>query len=177
MVEVVAKKITGIAEAHWAIDATMPDGFAAKATLRDIYSWEHSITRTQEFLVTITGAPYFVQGHLTRHKIGVEWFCQSRRDDRGGEGNDEITRNTPVNFSCKINAEALLIMARRRLCFKASSETREVMLAMKEAVRRVDPDLAFFMVPMCMYRGGICAEPKPCGKYRVRRFTGDATNG
>jgi hypothetical protein len=36
----------------------------------------------------------------------------------------------------------------------------------------IDPDLAYNMVPNCVWRGGICPEPKPCGNYKIRRFNG-----
>ena len=171
--KIIAEKITGINLAHWATEMTMPEGFKASASLKKIYGFEHSLTRTQEFKIELTRVPYFVQGHLTRHKLGVEFYCRSKRPDRGGEGNDVVTRNTPVDFAMKINAEALLTMSHRRLCFQASPETRETMIAIKEAVRLVDPDLAYYMVPFCIYKGGTCSEPKPCGNYHVVRMQGE----
>jgi hypothetical protein len=63
-------------------------------------------------------------------------------------------------------------MANKRLCYKASPETRDVMIMIKNEIDRVDPDLSYYMVPQCVYRGGICPEPRPCGNYKVRRFKG-----
>ena len=165
-----AIKHTTIEEAHACIRSTMAGETVLKSTLREIYSWEHSITRSQIFSIQLTDVFSFVSVHLARHVTTVP-FVMSKRDDRGGTGDEN--RHTLVNHRFIANAEALLNMARRRLCYKASPETREAMIAIKEAVRAVDPDLAYYMVANCVYRGGICPEPKPCGNYRVRRFKGE----
>ena len=62
-----------------------------------------------------------------------------------------------------INAEALMNMAHKRLCSKASLETRKLMGMIKHEIEVVDPALARHLVPMCVYRGGICSEPNSCG--------------
>jgi len=93
------------------------------------------------------------------------------RLDRGGDGYED--RYTLVNHRFIANAESILHIARRRLCFKASEETHETVKFMKEKIREIDPDLAHYMVPNCVYRGGICPEPKACGNYRVRKFGGE----
>lgn len=72
-------------------------------------------------------------------------------------------RETPVNLSLCINAQSLIDMAKLRLCMQASPGTREVFNAIKLKVGEIDPDLAKMMVPKCIYRGGICGEPKCCG--------------
>lgn len=104
--------------------------------------------------------------HLVRHKIGVEHFVKSNRDDRGGAGDDLVTRNSPVNHAMLINAQGLINMARKRLCFKAHEKTRKVMEAIRAQVALVDPDLAVYMVPECIYRNG-CHELKSCGQYQL----------
>ena len=168
--EIEVKKHTDIEEARACIESTMGAEFVSKSTLRQIYSWEHSITRSQLFSVQLIDIPTFVSVHLVRHVTTVP-FVRSKRTDRDGDGKED--RYTPVNHRFLANAEALLNMARRRLCFQASHETREVVLNIKEAIREIDPDLAHYMVPNCVYRGGICPEPKPCGKYIIKRFGGE----
>ena len=74
----------------------------------------------------------------------------------------KFDRYTPTDLSFIINAEALINMAKKRLCTKASPETREVMMIIKEKIKDVDPDLYNFLVPTCIYRGGICPELKSC---------------
>jgi hypothetical protein len=128
-------------------------------TLQKIYQCEHSPMRTQMFTIEMIGIPTFVSVHFVRHKIGVEHFVKSNRDDRGGV---EADRNTPVNHLIFCNAEALVTMAKKRLCLKAHSETVAVMRAIKSEVASVDPDLWSYMVPQCKYRNG-CNELKTCG--------------
>lgn len=72
-------------------------------------------------------------------------------------------RNAPTDLIGLMNAEALMNMAHKRLCTKASLETIAVVGAIRDQVRKADPDLADHMVPQCIYRGGICPESKPCG--------------
>lgn len=137
----------------------------SKIKAKTIYRNEHSPMRTQIFWVEMINIPTFVSVHLVRHKIGVEHFVQSSRPDISKK--DFVAdRFTPINHSMIINAEALITMSRKRLCTKASSETRDVMNDIRDAVEIVDPDLAEFMVPNCLYRSG-CYETKPCGFYKV----------
>lgn len=168
--KVIVKKHTGIEEAHACIESTMQSEFVAKSSLVQIYSWEHSITRSQIFSVQLIEIPTFVSVHLARH-VTTTPFVRSMRPDRGGDGTED--RYTPVNHRFIANAESLMHIARRRLCYQASPETREVVIMIKEAVREVDEDLAHYMVPNCVYRGGICPEPKPCGNYKVRKYKGE----
>lgn len=75
----------------------------------------------------------------------------------------EFDRYAPTDLSFIINAEALMNMAHKRLCSKASPETRKLMAMIKQEIEVVDPALARHLVPMCVYRGGICSEPNSCG--------------
>jgi len=136
---------------------------SSKVTLEQIYKCEHSPIRTQLFWIEMYGIPSFVSVHFVRHKVGVEHFVKSLRDDRCGKGNE--TRNSPVNHFMLINAQALINMARKRLCTKAHKETRKVMNEIKMAVRNVDFPLFERLVPDCEYRNG-CYELKSCGMYQ-----------
>lgn len=126
-----------------------------------LYKSEHSPIRTQIFWVEMRGIPTFVSVHFVRHKVGVEHFVKSNRPDRGGD--EEANRMTPVDHSMLINAQALISMARKRLCQKASRETRDVMLSILTGVEKVDESLARAMVPDCEYRGA-CWELRTCGR-------------
>jgi hypothetical protein len=132
-------------------------------SLFDMYNCEHSPIRTQLFWVKLYDIPAFVSTHLVRHKVGVEHFVKSLRDDRCGEGNE--TRNSPVNHFMLINAQALINMARKRLCYKAHNATREVMCSIVTAIEQVDKALAANLVPECKYRNG-CHELTPCRRSR-----------
>lgn len=169
--KITATKITTIYDAHAAIESTMHAGFQAKAPLDDIYRWGHSPARTQLFWIVMGEIPTKVSVHLVRHAaVGQQHYVMSNRPDRGGPGDDEVTRNSPVNHRMLLNAEHLIDMARRRLCCKASVETRAIMEQIRQAVAVEDPDLARYMVRQCVYRGGYCSEPKPCGHFLVRRY-------
>ena len=101
--------------------------------------------RTQLFWIVME-VPYFVSVHFSRHKIGVEHFVKTNRDDMGGE--PEADRNTLVTHGMLINAEALINMARKRLCHKSHSKTIESMHAIQSAINEDDPCLASRLVPM-----------------------------
>lgn len=159
--EVEINKITDEALLRWACSLTIDS--ESKATLKSLYRNEHSPIRTQMFTVTMTGIPTFVSTHFCRHDIGVVHFIKSLREDRCGKGDE--TRWTPTNHGMFLNAQALLNMARKRLCYKCSPETREVMECIKDTMFLVDEDLANRLVPECVYRGS-CHEDKPCGKMR-----------
>lgn len=165
---VTIKQITSVEDARLACGSTM--GKHSFIQLEDLAFCEHSPLRALEFWVEMHDIPTFVSVHLVRHKIGVEHFVRSHRVDRGGTGKED--RYTPVHHTMKINAQALINLARRRLCAKASQETREVMWAIKEAC---PPWLAPYMVAECIYRGGWCHELRCCGfrpKAPVRRADG-----
>lgn len=97
--------------------------------------------------------------------------CASNRQGKyQQEISDEIKslpkrfdRFAPTDLACLINAEALINMAHKRLCSKASEQTRELMKTIVHEVAQVDPDLAHHMVPMCAYMNGVCREPHGCG--------------
>lgn len=75
----------------------------------------------------------------------------------------KFDRYAPTDLACIINAEALINMAHKRLCSKASKETRELVEILRDKVAEVDRALARMMVRPCVAQGGICREPKCCG--------------
>ncbi len=166
------EKITTLVDAHLAIESTMRAGFEAKCSLSQLYLWEHSPSRTQMFWIMMENIPTKVSVHFVRHAaVGQQHYVMSNRPDRGGAGDDVVNRNSPVNHRMLLNAQHLIDMSRKRLCHQASTETRELMQAIRETMMyKVDPELGVFMVPNCVYRGGYCCEPKPCGKYNVQRY-------
>lgn len=169
MAQISIIKFTGIREAHKAIQSTIKKDFLPKATLLDIYGWEHSITRTQVFWIEMKEIYSFCSVHLVRHKIGVEHFVSSNRPDRGGD--QKADRYAPVNHSMLLNAESIIKMSRARLCFKASRETRELIYELKREMGLVDRALSEHMLPNCFHQGLICKEPKPCGRYPILKWS------
>ena len=145
------------------------------ARLEALYDCEHSPIRTQIFWVEMRGIPSFVSVHLVRHKVGVEHFVKSLRDDRCGKGGE--TRESPVNHFILVNAAALIQMARKRLCATAHAQTRGVMQGIKDAVAKADPALAKFLVPECEYRGNICHELKTCKLHPRKKISNQPPQG
>jgi hypothetical protein len=121
---------------------------------------EHSPIRIATYRVYMQDIPYWVSVHFSRHKIGVGHFVTSCRTDRTGRSRapDDL-----VNHEMVINAQALITIARKRLCMKASAETRLAMALIKQAIAFIDKPLSSVMMPDCTYRGK-CNELKPCGK-------------
>lgn len=157
-----AEKITNLALMQWACSMTIDAD--TNIQLDNIYKNEHSPMRTQLFKVEMISIPSFVSVHFVRHTQGVMHFCKTLRDDRGATGRED--RWTPTNHGMIVNAQALVNMARKRLCSKSHKKTVEVMEQLRATVSMVDPCLADYMVPECVYRGGRCFETKPCYKYK-----------
>lgn len=127
---------------------------------------EHSPIRALLFQIELTGIPSWVSVHYVRHKYVVEHFVQSQRNDRRSDGLDRNSQpqSAPVNHMMVCNAAEIIFMARKRLCMKASPETRAVMRAIVDALDMCGAtELARILKPDCAYRGGFCPELKSCG--------------
>jgi len=158
--QVKAEKITDLSLCREVCEATMQNK-TSKVSLKQIYKSEHSPIRSQMFKITMKDIPTFVSVHFVRHSIGIQHYVMSNRNDITGS-NEVVTRESPVNHTMLLNAESLINLSKKRLCTKASLETRKVMKLIKDAIKEVDSDLSEFMVPQCVYRAGICQELKSC---------------
>lgn len=121
----------------------------------------HSPIRALIFRVSFV-CPYWVSVHLVRHKAGVEHFVQSQRTDRTGVIRDSLPQNAPVRHTMLLNAEAFVNISRKRLCFRASEETRNLWEEVVNVLGAVDPVVHRFCVPECV-RSGYCPEMPSCG--------------
>ena len=157
------EKLTDEDILQWACSMTIDS--ESHMSLERIYRNEHSPIRTQLFKISMYGIPTFVSTHFVRHNIGIiGHFCKTQRDDRIGETEgDRHDRWTPTNHGILCNAQSLINIARKRLCYSSHWATIEVMREIKKQVKLVDPDLYYRLVPECKYRGGICHEDKMCG--------------
>lgn len=119
----------------------------------------HSPKRMVEYDIKIKGIPYCVAVHFVRHHVGVEKFQGTLRDDRNDIISDrrKLPQDYPVNLWLACNADALINISLLRLCSMASADTRRVWQAVKDKMKEVDPIVARFMVPQCVYRG-FCPE-------------------
>lgn len=162
-----------------ACDMTRKPGLIPSKISRDkLIKCGHSPVRFVQFWIELIGIPTFVSVHLVRHKIGVEHFVESNRDDRGGAGDEHVNRLTPVNHGLFVNAPALEAMSRKRLCYNSHPKTVAVWMKLKKAMRKVCPATSAAMVPDCVYRNGICPELKECrpGLAAVMRAYGRTSN-
>ena len=128
-----------------------------------LYS-EHSPIRALMFKIDLIDIPYWVSVHLARHKHGVEHFITTQRSDRTGEDRNNKPQSATVTHTMIINAQAIINISRKRLCGKASMETRDVWRRVKFEMKKIDPILHGYMVPDCTYRGDMCCESEPCAR-------------
>lgn len=133
---------------------------------RAMLKCEHSPIRTLMFTIKME-IPYFVSVHLVRHKIGVEHYVQSQRNDRQSKYDRELApQNAMVSHIMEVNAEQLMFMARRRLCKQADVTTRYVMTRICREVIKTNHEFEEFLKPMCHYRKE-CPEFKSCGYWEA----------
>lgn len=133
--------------------------------VRKLLVARHSPIRELEYSFVIRDIPYWVSVHLVRHHVGFQTYVQSQRNDR--QSNYDRTKapqDAPVTMRITLNAESLLNLANKRLCMKASPETRDVVKRMCALAEMVTPELQGLLVPMCEYHGGVCHEIQPCGR-------------
>ncbi len=125
---------------------------------------KHSPIRAGFMIIRLHDLPYWISVHLCRHKIGVEHFCKTQRDDRN---NSDISRNDKpqgetILHTMLINFEAIMNISKKRLCGCASRETQEVWIAVLNAIREHEPELVELCMPECVE--GKCNEFVCCGK-------------
>lgn len=101
--------------------------------------------------------------------FGLEKFIKTQRTDRTGINRDELPQGALVDMELEINTQALINIARKRLCSQASPETREVMQQIKNEVAKKDKIVASAMQRECIYRG-FCPEMQGCGFDKTEQF-------
>lgn len=131
---------------------------------------EHSPIRLLEFDWSWKNIKYWVSTEWSRHKF--EKFISTQRDDRV---NDVISRNKKyqdalVNFDGYANMQNLIDAWRKRMCFQATKEARELAEDFKIVLHKECPDEADVLCPNCIYRCG-CPEFHPCGYFdRFKKY-------
>lgn len=136
---------------------------------RRILMAEHSPIRGLIYCFKITNLKSWVATHLVRHHVGVEKWVRTQRTDRTGVDRDELPQGALVEMELEANSQALINMARKKLCSQASPETREVMQEIKKEVSQRDEFLARIMVKECVYRG-FCPEMQSCNYDKTPAF-------
>ena len=134
---------------------------------RRILIARHSPIRELRFGIMLEGIPTWVATHLVRH-VHAQPYVSSQRNDRQDKYDRNAARqDAPVNMYWTMNAEELMIVANKRLCEKASEETRNVVKEICRQVVELCPEFSEVLVPMCVYHGGVCHEMKPCNKGKM----------
>jgi len=123
----------------------------------------HSPIRTLNFCFYIKDVPTWVATHLVRH-VHATPFVKSQRNDRQDDyDRRKAPQDAPVDMCWYMNAEELITIAHKRLCGQASDETRQLVRMICDAVVQTNPEFKGLLVPLCVYRNGICEEFHPCG--------------
>lgn len=130
---------------------------------------EHSPIRELFFSCSISNLKSWISVHLVRHKIGIEHFVSTQREDRTGIDRDEKRQDSLVTHRFTANAQAIINISRKRLCSNAHKETRETWQEVLRFLKVVDEELYNVCVPDCVYRG-FCYEIKTCGYYLTDDF-------
>lgn len=132
----------------------------------------HSPARVLQFYFRLVDIPYYVSTHLARH-VHATPFISSQRNDRQAKYDRELApQNTPVTMDWFMNIEELITIAHKRLCFQADKTTREWVRAICDKAIEYCPELKSRLVPLCVYRNGLCDEFNPCGYNETYKITG-----
>lgn len=132
---------------------------------------EHSPIRLVEYDVTFKDIKQWVTTHLVRHWLGFIPFVHSQREDRRKleVPRDELPQGALNDMDFSVNAQAMINISRKRLCNKASPETRDAWQKVVNAIGEIDPIMAEKCVPNCVYRG-FCPEMESCGFVNSPKF-------
>lgn len=132
----------------------------SKAFKKAILISEHDPIRDIEVKFRWPNIKYWIAMHWKTH-IWRSRTNTQRNDRQDDYDRDEEPQKHPVEFIGDANAQHLIDTMRKRLCFMASSETREYAQDLKETLRQVEPELSDVLVPNCIYRCG-CPENGEC---------------
>lgn len=140
-------------------------GVDSKMNKAKLFACNDSILEIPEYYAVCT-APRSVAAQLRTHekKHGMYFWMSTGRPDRADAAPGEYSREQPVNFVMKLTARAIKEISHYRLCCKAEEPTRKFVGLLKLHIADIEPELAEQMVPLCVYRGGICTEFNSCRK-------------
>lgn len=155
---------------------------------------EHSPIKVVQWCIDIDDLRQWVGVHLLRHPFILPYIASQRADkveDKETQiemvlsyikediindpsfdkstWRDYRLQGSTNNHSFVVNAQTLINISKKRLCFCASKETREVWKMVHECIKEIDPEMAAAMVPTCIYRG-FCPEVKCCGYCLTEKY-------
>jgi len=123
----------------------------------DLLISEHSPIRRINISWLWEDIKSWVATHYSRHKN--ECYISTQRTDRTGIDRDKLPQGQLVRMENDANAQQLIDIARKRLCYCASKETRKQFEDLKQTLHDNEEtrELADILVPNCIYRLG-CPE-------------------
>ena len=131
---------------------------------------EHSPIRENFITWEWHGIKSWISVHFVRHKIGIEHFVKTQREDRTGIPRDNKPQAELVNHRCSANFQAIINISRKRLCLgQPHKETRKVWKLFLREIKEIEPELFSVAVPECIYRG-FCPEFNPCGYAETEKY-------
>lgn len=140
------------------------DGEPSDEFKRSLLIAEHSPIRELNIKWLWSNIKYWVSTEWSRHKF--EKYITSQRNDRQKEyDRNKAPQDSPVDFIGSANMQQLIDSFRKRLCFTATKEARELALDFKLELSKKHPIESSVLVPHCVYRGG-CSEMLKCGHYQ-----------
>lgn len=122
---------------------------------------EHTPIRLIEVDWTWKKIKSWVATEWSRHKF--EKFITSQRNDRQNNyDRNKAPQDSPVDFDGYANMQNLIDVWRKRLCYCATVEARNLAEDFKKEIKKDYPEISEVLVPNCVYRCG-CPEFRPCG--------------
>lgn len=132
---------------------------------RAILISEHDPIRDIEIKFRWRDIPYWVAMHWKTH-IWRSRTNTQRNDRQQHYDRNKAPQDAPVDFIGDPNVQHLIDTMRKRLCFMASPETRELAKDLKRELRQHEPEISDVLVPNCIYRCG-CPEPNGCQFFKA----------
>lgn len=133
---------------------------------------EHSPIRAVEYIIHFEHIRQWVTTHFVRHWLGFIPFVHSQREDRRvlDVSRDELPQGSENDMDVLVNAQSLINVSKKRLCHKASPETRHAWESVRDEIQMIDPAMAAMMVPECIYRGFCPYGKESCGAFKSTSF-------
>lgn len=143
------------------VNKSFTDNEPTKEFKKKLLISEHSPIRLLEIDWTWENIKYWVSTEWSRHKF--EKFITSQRDDRmiNEIPRDKKTQDSLINYDGYANAQNTIDSWRKRLCYQATSEARNLAEEFKLELHKIEPEWADVLVPNCIYRCG-CPEFSMC---------------
>lgn len=145
------------------VNKNFTEGEPSEAFKKRLMISEHSPIRLATIRFRWPSMKSWISVHFARHWLGWDKWISTQRDDRTGNDRNSARQDAPVNMDVNANAQALINVARYRLCQGcAHPETRKYMVDLKFAIKDWGyKEIADVLVPNCVYRCG-CPEGNDC---------------